>query len=582
MKQTSKLASFTVIVIVFLLTGTVLSQTRFNSERQARSSAATSQSAVPESIPLLAEDFPFSGNLINAGWSAHSGSPTNQQATTGGLVYAGYPGSGAGNAALVNDLGGEDVNRPLAVEQNVDGTVIYYSFLVRVTEAADRTGDYFIHIGDRATATSFTSFAARVFARTSGANVNFGLSNTSTAPIYGTTNFAKNTTYLLIVKYTINVSGNDATSLWVISSGVPASEAAAGTPEVTETTTTGQNVIDAIALRQGSSTTSTQNVVDAIRVGNTWASITKATSPRAPNDYDGDGRTDYVVLRDSNGATAGGFIDWYIQLNASGAMQQIQWGNYDPNTEDLAPADYDGDGKTDVAVWRRAALSNFYIILSATNTLWTDQLGELNDDPVPGDYNADGNADLAVFREDGNTNTSNWYYRPNFFSDFVTIPLNASGARAGGDYNGDGFYDPAVFHDGGGGVGQFTILLSGGGGTTNVNLGTPTDFVAPGDYDGDGKTDQCVIRNVGGTFTWEFKRSIDGATVSDTWGLQATDLPTPGDYNGDGKWDYAVWREGDQSEFLIMTPVTRLIFSRPWGTTGDFPVATASGVSNGI
>jgi hypothetical protein len=70
---------------------------------------------------------------------------------------------------------------------------------------------------------------------------------------------------------------------------------------------------------------------------------------------DGDGRTDYVVLRDSNGATAGGFVDWYVNLNASSAFYKVQWGIYDVVTEDLAPADYDGDGKTDIAVFRRGA-----------------------------------------------------------------------------------------------------------------------------------------------------------------------------------------------------------------------------------
>jgi hypothetical protein len=151
------------------------------------------------------------------------------------------------------------------------------------------------------------------------------------------------------------------------------------------------------------------------------------TVSRTPNDFDGDGRTDYVVLRDSNGATAGGFVDWYIQMNSNAWMYQIQWGIYDPNTEDLAPADYDGDGKTDIAVYRRGALSNFYIILSSNYVLWTDQLGLQNDDPVPADYNGDGRADLGVYRNNQN-GTSGFHYRPNFFSDYQTLNLSASGS----------------------------------------------------------------------------------------------------------------------------------------------------------
>ena len=98
-------------------------------------------------------------------------------------------------------------------------------------------------------------------------------------------------------------------------------------------------------------------------------------------------------------------------------------------------------------------------------------------------------------------------------------------------------------------------------------------MAVPGDYDGDAIYDLCVIRPVGGIFNWEFKRSIDGATVSDTWGVAATDLPTPGDYNGDNKWDFAVWREGAQGEFWVMTPVTRFIYVRTWGVGGDYPLA---------
>ena len=75
---------------------------------------------------------------------------------------------------------------------------------------------------------TFTNFAARVFAKITGGVVNFGISNLSTGITYGTTSFARNTTYLLVVKYTINTGGSDPTSLWIIPSGIPATEALAG------------------------------------------------------------------------------------------------------------------------------------------------------------------------------------------------------------------------------------------------------------------------------------------------------------------------------------------------------------------
>ncbi len=221
---------------------------------------------------LLEENFDFSGALTSNGWSAHSGGGTNALSTTTGLSYSGYGSSGIGNAALVNNLGGEDANRGYT-EQSGNGTVTYFSYLVNVTDAAStKTGDYFFNIGNRGSATSFTLFAGRVFAKITSDVVNFGLSNTSTAT-YGTSSFSKNTTYLLILKYTINTSGNDETKLWVVASGVPASEVDAGTAEVTNSSTAGQDTLDALAFRQGSSTTSPQVVIDGIRIGSTWESI---------------------------------------------------------------------------------------------------------------------------------------------------------------------------------------------------------------------------------------------------------------------------------------------------------------------
>ena len=62
--------------------------------------------------------------------------------------------------------------------------------------------------------------------------------------------------------------------MWVVPAGVPATEAAAGVPEVENVGTTGQDIINSIALRQGSATTSVQVVTDALKVGTSWADVT--------------------------------------------------------------------------------------------------------------------------------------------------------------------------------------------------------------------------------------------------------------------------------------------------------------------
>ncbi len=230
---------------------------------------------------LLTQDFNFTGNITANGWVSHSSGGTNPISTTSGLVFTNYAGSNAGNAVQIGNAGGEDDNISFAA-QNTNGQSVYIAFMANINDAAtSKTGDYFFHIGSPGGA-AWTAFAGRVFAKIVAGNVNFGLSNTSTGA-YGTTNFQKNTTYLLVVKYTINTAGNDTTSLWVIPSGVPASELLAGAPELTSTSTAGTDAINSIGLRQGSSTNSSQVIVDGIRVGLTWSdAVQSGTTPANP------------------------------------------------------------------------------------------------------------------------------------------------------------------------------------------------------------------------------------------------------------------------------------------------------------
>lgn len=59
-------------------------------------------------------------------------------------------------------------------------------------------------------------------------------------------------------------------------------------------------------------------------------------------DTDKDNKADFSVFRPSNGV-------WYI-LKSSGGFTFQQFGVGDDDT--MTPGDYDGDGKGDIAVWR--------------------------------------------------------------------------------------------------------------------------------------------------------------------------------------------------------------------------------------
>ena len=205
-------------------------------------------------LPLI-ENFDYTAgtNLTDNGWIAHSSGGTNPiTVSESGLTYLNYVSSEIGNAVLVDNTG-EDVSRLFTT---VSSGTIYYSFLVNVTTG---TSGYFLHLGNSA-----STFAARIFVKPSAtpSKINFGISNTSTESYATTpTDFDLLTTYLVIVKYDVSTNGD--ASLWVLSSGVPISEAAAGTPEHT-TTGSGIATIERVCLRQYSSTQDL--IVDGIRL----------------------------------------------------------------------------------------------------------------------------------------------------------------------------------------------------------------------------------------------------------------------------------------------------------------------------
>ncbi|MDQ3129917.1 MAG: VCBS repeat-containing protein [Acidobacteriota bacterium] len=322
-----------------------------------------------------------------------------------------------------------------------------------------------------------------------------------------------------------------------------------------------------------------------ITAGTGGGTPTPTPTPDAPVDFNGDGKTDYAVVRNvgGTGGAPANQIRWFYNINGSTAPTvALDWGLAG---DSFVPEDYDGDGKDDIAVWRPGAptVAAFYILNSQTNTARVEAFGQTGDDPtVVGDYNGDGRADLAVYRGGATANSQSfWFYRttPGGPTTFVRWGLGGD-FPAPGDYDGDGRNDFAIQRaPGTGQKGEFWTLLATGVVQPVRSFGQPTDLIVTGDFDGDGKTDLASLRFLTTGIDWYWRRSSDNVLIgpvnfgiSPIQGGVLVDYPVPGDYDGDGRTDIAVWRSTN-GQFIWRSTATGAVTFFGLGSAGDFPVA---------
>lgn len=326
--------------------------------------------------------------------------------------------------------------------------------------------------------------------------------------------------------------------------------------------TSSANWIQVVTPPQNGDGTITINVQPNPTTNSRSASVTIGARSFAVNqagavgrrfDFDGDGKADVSVFRPSTGV-------WYLLYSAQpGTYAAAPFGL---STDKIAPADFDGDRKTDRAIYRDGT---WYVYQSETNTIRIESWGLTGDAPVPGDYDGDGKADLAVYRPGSAT----WYVRRSTDSSYNAIPFGLSTDKpVPADFDGDGRMDLALYRVGAT-TSQWAILNSGNGSSSVQSFGLNGDIAVPADFDGDGRDNMAVFRPSNGT--WYTSTDPSTNYGAKQWGL-AGDVPATADYDGNGRADYAVYRQG---VWYILHSGTDAIRTEFWGVTTDSVVAAA-------
>jgi len=280
--------------------------------------------------------------------------------------------------------------------------------------------------------------------------------------------------------------------------------------------------------------------------------------------FDHDAKADFGVFRPSEGS-------WHSLSSETQLAATAVWGLA---SDRLVPADYDGDGLTDFAVWRPET-GTWYVLGSrdAQSRIvnWGTRIfagtGYIEDQPLPADYDGDGQADFAVWRP----TSGMWYvlksstgYNPDRAEYFnwgkpgdVAVPA---------DYDGDGKTDYAVFRPS---ENRWYVYRSSDKTwKTSVFGESGYDLLVPADYTGDEAADFAVYRQG----TWLIEDSATGEIYTFRFGL-GTDYPVPADYNGDGLTDLAVFRDGI---WYVQETISGRMSVFYFGAAGDVPVGFAN------
>ncbi len=283
------------------------------------------------------------------------------------------------------------------------------------------------------------------------------------------------------------------------------------------------------------------------------------TAIRNVADYDGDSRSDLAVYSEAQGKivvamSAGNYLSFESSIGGLGAV--------------AVPGDYDGDGLSDPAVyWKTNGLWQI-VLTDSSNAVATSSLGGTGYAPVPADYDGDGKTDLAVYQKSSAT----WEIIFSSSGLSVSVHLGGSGwDPIPSDYDGDGRADLLVYRKL---TGDWSAYLSAGQEPGHYepfsfNWGGPDFLPAPADYDNDGKTDPALYDNLTGNLF----AALSGSGYQTFVALLSPDCaPVFADYDGDRRADPMLYQEANAYWQVPLSASGYQMASTYYGGNGWMPV----------
>ena len=306
---------------------------------------------------------------------------------------------------------------------------------------------------------------------------------------------------------------------------IPAQESCDYNPDGTPYCNIDSDAELVVYFGNGDGTFRSGTVLDLGQEGSGTASLTLL-------DLNGDGKLDAVISFNGNPEDSASADSFVLLNNGSGTFQVASTAGPAPL---LASGDFNGDGKTDIAVGS-FGVSILYGNGDGTFTAGPTYGSMFTSSGVAGDFNHDGRTDLAVADTTGSS-TNGIYVLLGQSDGSLSAPKRIStftaGQLAAADLNHDGYLDLIA------GYTSFAVFTNLKNGTfSNPRIYAGKEYTvgpfALADFNRDGNTD-LVSGNL-----------ISYGSRSGTFSVPAmTQTPTPvfvavGDFNGDGIDDVAV------------------------------------------